>query len=57
LLESAFAIGIDLGRTIYDGIYVALAVMSGRTLLTADERLANAVATRFPIRWLGAMAG
>ena len=42
-------------RTVYDGVYVALAVHSNMPLVTADERLANALAARFPIRWLGAL--
>ena len=36
--------------------YVALAITSGRPLLTADEKLANALAAHFPIRWLGSAA-
>jgi predicted nucleic acid-binding protein len=31
-------------------------VTSGAPLVTADERLANALAARFPVRWLGALA-
>lgn len=56
LLRSAFAIAVTFDRSVYDCIYVALAVARDRPLLTADERLANALATRFPIRWLGALA-
>jgi predicted nucleic acid-binding protein len=29
-------------------------VAAGIDLLTADERLVNALGSRFPIRWLGA---
>jgi hypothetical protein len=32
-----------------------LAVLSNTPLVTADERLANALAARFPVRWLGAL--
>ena len=32
---------------------LALTVRLGAQLLTADERLANALASRFPVRWLG----
>lgn len=53
LLGDAFAIAVTFGRTVYDCIYVALAIITGRPLLTADERLANAVAPHFPVRWLG----
>lgn len=55
LLPDAFAIASACDRSVYDGIYVALAVASATPLLTADERLANAMAVRFPIRWLGAV--
>jgi predicted nucleic acid-binding protein len=53
LLDDAFAIAAAFDRTVYDCIYVALAVASDRPLLTADERLANALGVRFPVRWLG----
>lgn len=55
LLRDAFAIAAAFERTVYDGIYVALAVLTDRPLVTADERLANALAARFPVRWLGAL--
>ena len=54
LLEAAFNLAVANNRTVYDATYVALADDSGAPLLTADERLANALAARFPIRWLGA---
>lgn len=54
LLESAFGIAITFGRSIYDCMYVALAVKSNAPLITADEKLANALAARFPVKWLGA---
>jgi predicted nucleic acid-binding protein len=53
LLTDAFSIATSFDRTVYDCIYVALALASGRPLVTADERLANALAARFPVRWLG----
>ena len=53
LLSDAFGIAVSFQRTVYDSIYIALAIASGRPLLTADERLANALAAYFPIRWLG----
>ncbi len=55
LLRDAFSIAVGFQRTVYDSIYVALAVMSDRQFLTADERLANAVAGLLPVRWLGMM--
>ena len=56
LLTDAFGIAVSFQRTVYDSIYVALAMTSGRFLLTADEKLANALAAYFPIRWLGSAA-
>jgi len=55
LLREALQIAADYRRPVYDALYVALAVASNAVLLTADERLANALAARFPIRWLGAV--
>jgi hypothetical protein len=55
LLKDAMAIARAFDRPVYDSIYVALAVLSGAPLVTADERLANALAGRFPIRWLGSL--
>jgi predicted nucleic acid-binding protein len=31
-------------------------VQSGAELITADERLANALAARFPVKWLGSFS-
>jgi predicted nucleic acid-binding protein len=55
LLENAFQIATAYGRTVYDCLYVALAVQTNAQLITADERLANALAARFPVKWLGAV--
>jgi len=54
LLDIAFQIAADHGRTVYDCLYVALAVQTNSQLITADERLANSLAARFPVKWLGA---
>jgi len=53
-LQEACQIASTFDRTIYDGVYVAMATVTGRELITADERLVNALASRFPVRWLGA---
>lgn len=55
LLDRAFRIATAYHRTVYDCLYVALAVQSNAQLITADERLANAVAAHFPVKWLGAI--
>ena len=54
LVELAFAIAVAFDRTVYDSLYVALAVQSQGQFVTADERLANALAARLPVKWLGA---
>jgi predicted nucleic acid-binding protein len=55
LLNQAFALAAAFDRTVYDSVYVALAVASRFPLITADERLANALAARAPVRWLGSL--
>jgi predicted nucleic acid-binding protein len=55
LLDAAFEIASIFDRTVYDSLYVALAVNSNGEFVTADERLANALAARFPVKWLGAV--
>jgi len=54
LLDLAFAIATSFDRTVYDSLYVALAVSSRSQLITADEKLANALAAQLPVKWLGA---
>jgi predicted nucleic acid-binding protein len=41
-------------RSFYDSIYLALATSRQIEFITADERLANAVAPHMPVKWLGA---
>ena len=55
LLDRAFQIAADHGRTVYDCLYVALAVQTESQLITADERLAKSLAAHFPVKWLGAV--
>lgn len=54
LLALALELANAFGRTVYDSLYIALAVNSKAELITADERLAGAVASRLPVKWLGA---
>ena len=43
LLEAALEIAMRTGRTVYDSQYVALSVQIGCRLVTADEKLYNAL--------------
>jgi predicted nucleic acid-binding protein len=54
LVPQALLLAVSHGRTVYDSLYVALAMQSETDLVTADERLANALAARFSVKWLGA---
>ena len=54
LLGQALQIAMACDRSFYDCLYVALALTTETELITADERLVNALGSRFPVRWLGA---
>lgn len=54
LLPEALRIAFSYDRSLYDCLYVALAIASRAELITADERLANALAAHLPVKWLGA---
>jgi predicted nucleic acid-binding protein len=53
LILPALIIAEKFERALYDSLYVALAIDSGCELLTADERLANATASKLPVKWIG----
>jgi predicted nucleic acid-binding protein len=55
LLEEAFHIATAFDRSVYDSLYVALALAAKLEFLTADERLANALVPHLPVKWLGAV--
>jgi predicted nucleic acid-binding protein len=55
-LPDALKIALVHDRSVYDCLYVALAIQFKVQMITADERLANALAARFPVKWLGAFA-
>jgi len=55
LIERAFEIASSFDSTVCDSLYVALAVEYGIQLVTADQKLVNALAERFPVKWLGAL--
>ncbi|MFZ5863659.1 MAG: type II toxin-antitoxin system VapC family toxin [Nitrospirota bacterium] len=45
LLDPAFEIAVGLGRTMYDSVYIALAVLEGCPLVTADRALCRVIKT------------
>lgn len=55
LLDQAFGIAFQFQRSVYDSLYVALASELRTELITADEKLVNALAGHFPVKWLGAV--
>jgi predicted nucleic acid-binding protein len=48
LMELALTLALRNGHSAYDGLYVALAVKTGRDLVTADERLYNMLHLSIP---------
>jgi predicted nucleic acid-binding protein len=54
LLPEALRISFAYDRSVYDSLYVALAIQFKTEMITADERLANALAAHLPVKWLGA---
>jgi predicted nucleic acid-binding protein len=56
LLPEALSIAFVHDRSVYDCLYVALAIRFKIEMITADEKLANAMAARLPVKWLGAFA-
>ena len=55
LLGRAFHIAMAYDCSVYDSLYVALAVRTNLQLMTADERLAKSLAAYFPVKLLGAV--
>jgi predicted nucleic acid-binding protein len=55
LVEPALTMAIANNCSLYDCVYVALAEEAGCEMITADEKLVNALGARFPVRWLGGM--
>lgn len=55
IVDLSLGLAMQYGRTVYDTLYVALAVDSRAQLITADEKLANALAAHLPVKWLGAL--
>ena len=46
LTREAHALSAETGRSVYDAMYLALAVRLNTRLITADQRLANAIRSR-----------
>jgi len=44
LVEPSLQLALTTGQTVYDCLYLALAIRMGSKLLTADKKLANALA-------------
>jgi predicted nucleic acid-binding protein len=53
LLSLASTIATNFDRSLYDSVYIALAMNEKCEVLTADEKLANATAAHLPVRWIG----
>jgi predicted nucleic acid-binding protein len=53
LIAEALPMAVERGSSVYDSVYVALALRLQTSLITADERLVNTLGSRFPVRWLG----
>ncbi|HUD64052.1 MAG TPA: hypothetical protein VMQ17_05735 [Candidatus Sulfotelmatobacter sp.] len=51
LLPEALKIAFVYDRSVYDCLYAERAVQSKTDMIAADERLANALATRLPVKW------
>jgi predicted nucleic acid-binding protein len=56
VLDRAVSIALANGRTVYDSLYVALAVQKDCPMVTADERLVNTLGSRFPVRFIGSFS-
>ena len=55
LIGPAIHIARAYSRSVHDAIYVALAIQMSVHMITADEKLANSLAGRLPVLWLGAI--
>jgi predicted nucleic acid-binding protein len=55
LLDTALDIALTYNTSVYDSVYVALAKETNAFLITADKKLANALAGSHPVKWLGAI--
>jgi len=57
LLFDAYRLAVAHRRTVYDALYLALGLRENCAVVTADERLVNAVGAALPnVSWLGTYA-
>ena len=55
VLNAAMEIALHHDRSVYDSVYLALAIELNVSLVTADEKLFNAMVRHAPVKWLGAL--
>ena len=56
LVQLAGSLARRYERTLYDSLYLALALRARAALVTADARLARPLGGQLPVVWLGAVA-
>jgi predicted nucleic acid-binding protein len=49
----ALSIAMEFSRSVYDSLYIAVAESLETRVITADQKLVNAVASKLPVVWLG----
>ena len=58
LLNESFRLAVQLNRTVYDALYLALSIRERCRFVTADERLVNAVSPKYKNAiWIGNWPG
>lgn len=56
IAKDALSFATRENHSVYDSLYIALAQQHGCDMITADEKLANKLSSKFPfIRWLGTL--
>jgi predicted nucleic acid-binding protein len=53
LISDAFEMALRYGCTVYDCVYVELALRTASQLITADQKLMRALPVPAPVLWLG----
>lgn len=52
-LNRAVELSLAHQQSVYDTLYVAMAIHHNLELITTDQRLYNALGALYPVRWLG----